>query len=107
MWHVFIGVFVEFRCLIILYWCPLYCLRKYQPVMDGLEATRIIRASSGPNAETPIVFVTATASDDVSHPTEAWGRRTNAQYIYTAGGGLLVIAVTDGSFIPRTRTACP
>lgn len=58
--------------------------------MDGLEATRTIRASGGPNAETPIVFVTATASDDVSHPTEAWGRRTNEQDLCTAGGGLLV-----------------
>lgn len=29
------------------------------PVMDGFEATRIIRGSGGPNADTPIVAVTA------------------------------------------------
>ncbi len=34
------------------------------PVMDGYEATRAIRAGDGPNAETPIIAVTAHAMAD-------------------------------------------
>ena len=34
------------------------------PVMDGLEATREIRSSNGPNRETPIIAVTADAMVD-------------------------------------------
>jgi two-component system, sensor histidine kinase len=34
------------------------------PVMDGIQATIEIRKGSGPNAETPIVAMTANASDD-------------------------------------------
>ena len=34
------------------------------PVMDGFEATRLIRTGSGPNARTPIVAVTANAMSE-------------------------------------------
>jgi CheY-like chemotaxis protein len=34
------------------------------PVMDGLTATAAIRASGGPNAQTPIIGLTADAFDD-------------------------------------------
>jgi len=34
------------------------------PVMDGLEATRLIRSGTGPNAHTPIVAVTANAMSE-------------------------------------------
>lgn len=34
------------------------------PVMDGLSATRAIRASKGPNAETPIVVLSASARSE-------------------------------------------
>lgn len=40
-------------------------VRPAQPRMDGLEATKAIRASEGRNARAPIIFVTATASDEV------------------------------------------
>lgn len=40
-----------------------------QPVMDGPKATEMIRQSNGPNAKTPIVFVTATASEEASLTT--------------------------------------
>jgi hypothetical protein len=33
----------------------------HMPVMDGIEATRRIRASGGPNASAPIVALTADA----------------------------------------------
>ena len=34
------------------------------PVMDGLTATRAIRDSAGPNAETPIVVLSASARNE-------------------------------------------
>lgn len=39
------------------------------PVMDGVEATRVIRAMSGPASATPILAMTANA---LSHQTEAY-----------------------------------
>jgi CheY-like chemotaxis protein len=33
------------------------------PVMDGLEATRRIRTGAGPNADTPVIALTANAMD--------------------------------------------
>jgi len=37
------------------------------PIMDGLEATRRIRASSGPNADAPILALTANAMENHRH----------------------------------------
>jgi CheY-like chemotaxis protein len=39
------------------------------PVMDGLTATRAIRAERGPNQQTPIVALSANAMD---HHRKAW-----------------------------------
>lgn len=39
------------------------------PVLDGLEATRRIKAGSGPNAATPVIALTANALD---HHRDAW-----------------------------------
>jgi CheY-like chemotaxis protein len=34
----------------------------YMPGMDGRDATRALRASSGPNRDTPVIAVTASAT---------------------------------------------
>lgn len=39
------------------------------PVMDGVEATRRIKATAGPNAETPVIALTANA---LEHHRAEW-----------------------------------
>ncbi|MFZ5602317.1 MAG: response regulator, partial [Pseudomonadota bacterium] len=34
------------------------------PVVDGIEATRVIQAGNGPNKKTPILALTASVLDD-------------------------------------------
>ena len=48
------------------------------PVMDGLEASRVIRQGAGMNADTPIIALTANALD---HHRAAWAEAGVATFL--------------------------
>lgn len=50
----------------------------YMPRMDGLEATRRLRAAEGPNRDTPVIAVTASTTDDDIAACRAAGMTAHA-----------------------------